>query len=68
MLVLTRSVGQQNVIGGDIFLTVTVIEGGKVRLGIEAPPSVSVDRAEIHERKMREKAELTANRCAVAAS
>ena len=66
MLVLTRSIGQQIVIDGDIRITVTAIEGGKVRLGIEAPHSISVDRAEIRERKMQEKDELTSSKYVLA--
>ena len=48
MLVLTRGLKQQIVIG-DQQITVTVLEvkGGRVRLGIEAPPEVSVRRMEL---------------------
>lgn len=50
MLVLTRGLKQQIVIG-DKQITVTVLEvkGGRVRLGIEAPPDVSVRRKELPE-------------------
>lgn len=50
MLVLSRKVGEQIVIDGGITLTVTDIEGGKVRIGITAPPEIRINRAEIHER------------------
>ena len=48
MLVLTRGLKQKIEIG-DRMVTVTVLEvkGGRVRLGIEAPESVSVRRHEI---------------------
>lgn len=48
MLVLTRGLKQQIVIG-DQQITVTVLEvkGGRVRLGIEAPPEVAVRRREL---------------------
>ena len=48
MLVLTRGLKQQIVIG-DQQITVTVLEvkGGRVRLGIEAPPEVAVRRKEL---------------------
>lgn len=52
MLVLTRRPGEQIVIDGNIRLTVVSIKGDRIRLGIEAPPSVVVDRAEIHDRRM----------------
>ena len=47
MLVLSRKVGERVVIGGGITVTVVSVQGNKVRLGIEAPPQVPVDREEI---------------------
>jgi carbon storage regulator CsrA len=35
-------------------LTVIAVEGNKVRLGIDAPRSVRVDRKEIHDRRILE--------------
>ena len=51
MLVLTRRLGEEIVIAGDIHIRVVAIQGDRVRLGIEAPESVCVDRKEIHERR-----------------
>ena len=51
MLVLTRRLGEQIVIDGNIRLTVVSVKGDRIRIGIEAPPSVVVDRQEIHERR-----------------
>jgi carbon storage regulator CsrA len=51
MLVLTRRVGQEMLIGGHIRITVAQLQGGKVRLGIEAPAQVPVDRQEVHQRR-----------------
>lgn len=49
-LVLTRKPGQAIVIDGDIYVTVTQIYGrGQVKLQVDAPRSVTVDREEIHE-------------------
>jgi carbon storage regulator len=47
MLVLTRKVGDKIWIGDDICLTVVQVERGKVRLGIDAPRSVVIRRAEL---------------------
>jgi len=47
MLVLTRRIGQEIVIAGNIRVKVAAIRGGKVRLGITAPPSVHVMRLEL---------------------
>jgi carbon storage regulator len=51
MLVLTRRLGETIVIAGDIRVTVVALQGDKVRLGIEAPEAVTVDREEIHQRR-----------------
>ena len=60
MLVLTRHCGEQLVIAGDIIVTVVAIEGNKIRLGIEAPKSIRVDRKEVHARRLADKACATA--------
>ena len=49
MLVLTRRQGESIAIGNDVVVTVLEIRGGQVRLGIAAPPAVTVLRSEIHE-------------------
>ena len=55
MLVLTRKIGEQVVIGDNIRVTVVSVGPGRVKIGIEAPTDVSVDRAEIHEKKLTER-------------
>ena len=47
MLVLTRKLMERLYIGGDICVTVVRLEGGQVRLGIDAPKHVPVVRAEL---------------------
>ena len=47
MLVLTRRVGEEIVIAGNIRVTVVMVRGETVRLGIAAPPSVPVVRQEL---------------------
>ena len=54
MLVLTRRVGEEIVIDGDIRITVVDISGDRTRIGISAPPSIRIDRREIYERRQRE--------------
>ena len=51
MLVLSRRVGEEIVIDGHIRLTVIAVKGDGVRVGIAAPPSVTVDRKEVHDRR-----------------
>lgn len=52
MLVLTRKVGEEIIIGDNIRVKIVSIKGDRIRVGIEAPASVEVNRAEIHERKL----------------
>ena len=54
MLVLSRKLNEKIVIDGGIVVTVVKIEGGQVRLGIEAPKLVKVFREEILETSGRE--------------
>ena len=49
MLVLTRKTGEEIIIDGNIRLTFT-IKGDKVKVGIDAPAHIRVDRQEIAQR------------------
>ncbi len=49
MLVLSRKIGETIVIGDDIKITIIDMKGGKVRIGIQAPPNVTINRQEIHD-------------------
>jgi carbon storage regulator len=51
MLVLTRRANETVVIDGEIEVTVLGVHGDRVRLGIKAPPTLRVDRLEIHHRR-----------------
>ncbi|MEI7440202.1 MAG: carbon storage regulator CsrA [bacterium] len=55
MLVLTRKIGEQIVIGDDIKIKIVEVKGKQVRVGIEAPRSVEVNREEIYQQKHGEK-------------
>lgn len=50
MLVLSRKLNESIIIADNITITVVDIRGDKVRLGIEAPKSIPIRRAEILER------------------
>jgi len=56
MLVLTRQVGESIVIDGGIVLTVVAVSRDKVRIGIQAPSDVRVDRKEVYLRRLEEEA------------
>lgn len=51
MLVLSRKKDQSIVINDNITIVVVEIRGDKVRLGIQAPKDVPVDRKEVHDAK-----------------
>ena len=49
MLVLARKLGESIVVGEDISIHVVSIDKGVVKLGIDAPKSVSIMRSELLE-------------------
>jgi carbon storage regulator len=49
MLVLTRKLMEKLYIGDNVCVTVVRLEGGQVRLGIDAPREIAVVRAELLE-------------------
>lgn len=49
MLVLSRRIGESVVVGEDVTITVLEVRGDVVRVGIDAPRSVAVHRAELLE-------------------
>jgi len=51
MLVLTRRIGEEIIIGDNIRVKIVSIKGDRIRVGIEAPNDVTVDRAEIFARR-----------------
>ena len=54
MLVLSRKKGESIQIDDNIFVTVTEVQGGRVRLSIDAPQTVRIVRKEILERDFGE--------------
>jgi carbon storage regulator len=55
VLILTRRVGETVMIGDEVAVTVLRVKGNQVRLGVNAPKSISVQREEIFQRIKREK-------------
>ena len=49
MLVLSRGINETIMIGDNIEVFIVDVKGGKVKLGIKAPTSISVHRKEIYE-------------------
>jgi carbon storage regulator len=51
MLVLSRKISQQVIIGSDVSITIVRIERNQVRIGISAPPGVSILRQELVDKR-----------------
>ena len=53
MLFLSRKVGEKIVLGwNDVTIVIVEIRGNQVRIGIEAPPSIPVNRPEVLKKKL----------------
>ena len=57
MLILSRKVNEQIIIGDGIVVMVVEIRGDKVRLGVDAPREIPVHRREVHEAIARQNSE-----------
>ena len=57
MLILTRRLGESLSIGDDVKLTVLSIKANQVRIGIEAPKEVSIQRTKLLEKNQEEESE-----------
>lgn len=59
MLSLTRSVGKTIRIGDDIEIIILRIRGNQVRVGVSAPPHITVHREEVYQRIQADKQQDT---------
>jgi carbon storage regulator len=50
VLVLTRRIGEKITIGDNVTVSVLGLKGHQVRIGIDAPRDVTVNREEVHQR------------------
>ncbi len=58
MLVLSRKVGEKILVSSDIVLTILECQSNRVRVGIDAPASVPILRAEVRKRDEEEARQL----------
>jgi carbon storage regulator len=49
MLVLSRKPGEEILVGDNIRITVVEVNGGRVKIGVEAPADVVIHRSELRE-------------------
>jgi carbon storage regulator len=68
MLVLSRKVRESIVIGGSVRVTVSSIDGSRVRIAVEAPVGVSIYRQELLDRAGGEFTQTVADRALFGAS
>ncbi len=61
MLILTRRVSEEVMIGDDIKIKILGVKGNQVRIGIEAPKDVAVHREEIYQRVLAERNNASAS-------
>jgi carbon storage regulator len=59
MLVLARRMNQSIIIGDDIEITIIDIKGDQVKIGINAPKTVTVHRSEVHQEIQEENRKAT---------
>ena len=57
MLIITRKKGESLMIGDDIEITISKLEDGSVKLGIQAPKDITILRKELYEAVEKENIE-----------
>ena len=61
MLVLSRKINQSIMIGDEVEVIVVEVKGDQIKLGVKAPRSLSVHRAEVYQDIKNENKEAAAN-------
>jgi len=54
MLILTRRIGEKIIINDNVTVEILMVKGAQVRLGVNAPKSVTVHREEIYKKIQKE--------------
>ena len=62
MLKLTRQVDEKIIIGENVTVMVCAIKGSQIRIGVDAPRDIQVNREEIYQRNQTEQEELDETR------
>jgi carbon storage regulator len=56
MLILTRRIDEKIIIDDNVTVTILGVKGNQVRIGIDAPREIKVNREEVHQRILKERA------------
>lgn len=62
MLIVTRKEGESVIVNDHVEVIVVSVEGGKIRLGFNAPPSVQIHRKEVYEKIQQANRDAAANK------
>jgi carbon storage regulator len=62
MLIVTRKEGESVIVNDNVEVVVVSVEGGKIRLGFNAPPSVQIYRKEIFDKIQQANRDAAANK------
>jgi carbon storage regulator len=62
MLIVTRKEGESVIINDNVEVVVVSVEGGKIRLGFNAPASVQIYRKEIFDKIQQANRDAAANK------
>ena len=62
MLILTRRVGERLIIGENVTVTILSVKGNQIRIGIDAPRDIKVNREEVYQRILNERKGLSRER------
>jgi len=56
MLILTRNIGEAIIIDDDVKVVILGVKGNQIKIGVDAPKSVTVHREEVYQRVLEERA------------
>ena len=59
MLILTRRISEKIIIGENVTVTILSVKGNHVRIGIDAPRDIKVNREEVFQRVLKERKGLS---------
>ena len=59
MLILTRRISEKLIIGENVTVTILSVKGNHVRIGIDAPRDIKVNREEVFQRVLNERKGLS---------